>query len=90
VLDELDSRAREGYLADHGRALVTFAEAQELGYLDACIKEVYRLHPAPGLLLERVVPKEGAENTGRRVQGETVVGCNPWMVHRWQEVLGRM
>jgi hypothetical protein len=88
LLEELDSRARDGYFANYDSALVTFSEAQGLGYLDACIKEAFRLHPAPGLLMERVVPKGGVEIAGRWVQGGTVVGCNAWVLHRRSEVFG--
>lgn len=87
-LEEIDSRARDGYFADYESALVTFAEAQGLVYLDACIKEAFRLHPAPGLLLERVVPKDGVEIAGRWVKGGTVVGCSAWVMHRRREIFG--
>jgi cytochrome P450 len=68
--------------------IATWKEARQLPYLDACIKEAGRLHPATGLALERVVPAGGAEICGQRFAGGTVVGMNAWVVHRDREVFG--
>jgi len=56
LLDEIDKADAAGKLSRP----VTFAEAQNLPYLQAVIKEALRMHPAVGLLLERVVPEGGA------------------------------
>ncbi|KAG9231200.1 cytochrome P450 [Amylocarpus encephaloides] len=84
---ELDSRDKEGFFKGEN-GIVTWSESQELPYLDACIKESFRLHPAPGLPIERVVPKEGAEIAGHFILGGTIVGCNAWVVHRRPEIFG--
>lgn len=44
---------------------VTFAEAQQMPYLQAVIKEALRMHPATGLPLGRVVPKGGKMLAGK-------------------------
>ena len=88
VYEELDQKAREGYFQDTTDGLVTWAESQGLPYLDACIKEAFRLHPAPGLPIERVVPAQGAEIAGQFVKGGTIVGCSAWVIHRRKEIFG--
>lgn len=45
--------------------MLSFQEAQKLPYLQACIKEGLRVHPATGLPMVRVVPKGGAQIAGR-------------------------
>jgi len=88
LLSELDTRAREGYFKDNETGLVTWQESQNLPYLDAVIKEAFRLHPAPGLILERVVPASGATIAGHFVPGGAIVGCSAWVVHRRKEIFG--
>ncbi len=51
LLSELDSKAKEGYFKDNLTGNVTWSESQSLPYLDAVVKEAFRLHPAPGLPL---------------------------------------
>ncbi|TVY19873.1 Cytochrome P450 monooxygenase [Lachnellula arida] len=88
LYEELDGRGREGYFGDCEMGVVTWSESQGLPYLDACIKESFRLHPAPGLPLERIVPPQGAEIAGHFVSGGAIVGVNAWVVHRRPEVFG--
>lgn len=44
---------------------VTYRESQQMVYLQACIKEALRLHPATGYPLLRVVPQGGATLAGK-------------------------
>ncbi|KAI0602099.1 cytochrome P450 [Biscogniauxia sp. FL1348] len=86
---ELDGAARRGRFADRRTGLVTWAESQRLPYLDACVKEAFRLHPAAGLPLERVVPGPGGVDVaGRFVRAGTIVGCSAWIIHRRPEIWG--
>lgn len=80
-IDELDTA---GQLSDP----VTFHEANHMPYLQACMKEAMRLHPAVGFLLERVVPQGGATLAGNWLPEGTVVGVNPWVVARDKTVYG--
>ena len=84
VLAELNNAIQAGRISDP----VTFAEAQELKYFQAVVKEALRMHPAVGLLLERVVPRGGAEVGGTWLAEGTVVGLNPWVAARDKEVYG--
>jgi cytochrome P450 len=66
----------------------SYSEVQKLPYLDACVKEAFRMHPAPGFDLERVVPPEGAVICNERIEGGTIVSCNAWVIHRNKAVFG--
>jgi cytochrome P450 len=88
LYSELDDRASKGAFADSDHGLVTWAESQELPFLDACIKEAFRLHPAPGLPLERIVPPGGTTIAGEFIKGGTIVGCSAWVLHRRPEIFG--
>ncbi|KAF9761172.1 hypothetical protein IL306_003931 [Fusarium sp. DS 682] len=68
---------------------VTYKESQAMPYLQAVIKEALRLHPATGLPLERVVPKDGATISGRFFPEGAIVGINPWVAHRDRSVFGQ-
>ncbi|KAF4975214.1 hypothetical protein FZEAL_7971 [Fusarium zealandicum] len=85
---ELDDAARTGAFSDNDSGLVTFAEAQRFPYLHACIQEAFRMHPAPGLPLERIVPPQGAEIGGNYIKGGTIVGCSAWLIHHRPEIFG--
>jgi cytochrome P450 len=85
---EIDAAAADGLFSDYETGLVTWHEAQRLPYLDAVVKEAFRLHPAPGLPMERVVPPGGLEIAGRFVPGGTIVGCSAWVYHRNEDVFG--
>lgn len=57
-------------------------------YLDAVVHEALRLHPAVGLLMERVVPAGGRTIGGRYFAAGTIVGMSPWITHYDRSVYG--
>ncbi|KXH66192.1 hypothetical protein CSAL01_07634 [Colletotrichum salicis] len=67
---------------------IPFKDAQAMSYLQACIKESLRLHPATGLPLARVVPKGGVNLLGRDFTEGCVVGVNTWVLHRNRDIFG--
>lgn len=82
---ELRQAQIEGRLSvSGGRDVVTWKESRELSFLDACVKEVGRLHSPVGLTMERVgTTKDGTgiERFGTHLPEGTVVGMEPWVVH---------
>ena len=88
LVDELDEAVRTGKVENRSNGLVSWTESQSLPYLDACIKEGFRLHPAPGLPLERITPPSGVEISGQHIPGGTIVGCSAWVVHKRADVFG--
>ncbi|KAL8696706.1 MAG: hypothetical protein Q9201_007523 [Fulgogasparrea decipioides] len=88
LLGEIDDATQTGLIIDRPTGLVSWTESQKLPYLDACIKEAFRLHPAVGLPLERVVPPDGADICGQHIAGGTIVGCSAWVIHRQPEIFG--
>lgn len=95
LMAEIDAAAASGKLyADNAtrgteNEVFSFNSAQSLPYLDAVIMESFRIYPAVGLVLERVVPKSGVTIAGNFVPGGTIVGCNPWVLHRREEIFGQ-
>lgn len=67
----------------------SYTALESLPYLDACIKEGLRIHPVVGHILERVVPQSGLTlSNGVTLPPGTIVGMNPWVIHRNADVFG--
>lgn len=68
--------------------MVSFADAQELHYLQACIKEALRVfHPVP-MGLPRTVPEGGITIGERTFAKGTILSVTPWVLHRSPEIWG--
>ena len=62
---------------------VTWKESQQLPYLDACIREAFRLHPAIGMGLERTVSASGLLlPDGYTLPAGTNISINAWVLNR--------
>ncbi|KAL4990831.1 hypothetical protein BDW68DRAFT_185338 [Aspergillus falconensis] len=85
---ELDNAVKDGIVENRPSGLVTWSESQKLPFLDACIKEAFRICPAAGLPLERVVPASGIDIAGHFIPGGAIVGCSAWVLHRREEIFG--
>ncbi|KAE8328523.1 cytochrome P450 [Aspergillus sergii] len=83
--EEIDTLAAAGKLSYP----VTFEQARHMPYLQACIKEALRVHPAVGRPLPRVVPPEGLTIAGQYFPGGAIVGVNSWMAHYNEDIFGR-
>ena len=82
VLEKLQQELNEAFNSGQISNPVSWKQSQELSYLDAVIKEAMRLHPAVGLMLERTVPDGLQLPNGPYLPPGTIVGANPWIIHR--------
>lgn len=69
-------------------AIISWATAQDLPYLNAVIDECLRLHPPGSILSERVVPDGGLCVDNVEVPSGTIVGMNGWLTQRDPSVFG--
>lgn len=84
LLDEINDTRSRGKLSDP----VLLSEANEMPYLQACLYEGLRLHPAVGLTLPRVVPEGGITVNEVYIPAGTIIGANPWVIHRNKSIFG--
>lgn len=84
VMHKLLQELREALDTGNISIPISWKQSQGLPYLDAVVKEALRLHPAVGLLLERIVPESGLQlPNGPFLPPGTIVGANPpWIIHR--------
>lgn len=85
LLEELREAQKGGKLST---PLPTWPECQALPYLNAVVKESLRINPALSLPLERVVPTPGLQIGDVHLPAGTVVGINPWILHRDPRIFG--
>ncbi|KAF2162917.1 hypothetical protein M409DRAFT_68872 [Zasmidium cellare ATCC 36951] len=67
---------------------IEFKHAFALPYLDACLEETFRLHPAARFTAERLLPPQGAHISSQKIPGGTLVGINAWALHHRADVFG--
>lgn len=63
LVEELDTQKREGKLTE----LITLEQTKHMPYLQACLYEGLRCHPAVGMSLPRVAPPGGINIDGRYI-----------------------
>ncbi|KAH8596048.1 cytochrome protein [Bisporella sp. PMI_857] len=81
---ELKEATEKGLASDP----ITFAEANSLPYLQACIKETLRIHPAVGTILPRNPPKEGIQLGDWHFPTTADLGVNAWVAHYNPDIAG--
>ncbi|KAK0643791.1 cytochrome P450 [Cercophora newfieldiana] len=86
IVREIEAAVKDGTIPATGN--ISWNEAQNLPYLQACLKEAMRVRPAVGLNITRLVPPEGAELDGIRFPGGVSIAANGWVLHRDRETFG--
>ncbi|KAF2267043.1 cytochrome P450 [Lojkania enalia] len=84
LIEEIDDMRRKGELSYP----VKWDEANKMKYLQACIYEGMRIHPAIGINLPRVVPQGGVQINGHYIPENTIVGTSAWVLHQNKSVYG--
>ena len=67
---------------------IPYTAASKLPYFDACVKEMFRIHPPAGFIMERVVPPGGTRIAGYDIPAGTIVGCSARPVQRDPKLFG--
>ncbi|KAK3906033.1 cytochrome P450 [Staphylotrichum tortipilum] len=86
VRAEIDAARREKGLC--GDRIVAFDDAQQLPYLQACIKEALRVFGPVPMGLPRVAPPGGLTIGDRTFPAGTILSINPWVMHHSTEIWG--
>ncbi|KAF3036095.1 hypothetical protein E8E12_007864 [Didymella heteroderae] len=68
--------------------VVSFADASKLPFLQACLKEGWRMFPPVPFGLARVVPATGVTIGGRYFKPGTKLSVNPRVIHYSRELFG--
>lgn len=86
IQEEMQKAIADGTIPTTGN--ISWNEAQNLPYFQACMKEAMRVRPAVGLNITRVVPPEGAELDGHFFPGGVSLAVNGWVLHRDRATFG--
>ncbi|KAF2118079.1 cytochrome P450 [Lophiotrema nucula] len=68
--------------------VISYADATNLPFLQACIKEAWRMFPPVPFALARVVPASGLTIGGRYFAPGTKLSVNPHVIHYSRELFG--
>ena len=70
LVEELDTKKKEGQLSEP----ISLEQTKNMPYLQACLYEGLRCHPAVGMSLPRVTPRGGIDVDGRYIPEGVCIG----------------
>lgn len=85
VREEINAAGQDGRCRDR---VISFKDASELPFLQACIKEAIRVFSPVPMGLPRLVPKGGIAIGSETFSAGTILSVNPWVIHHSQELWG--
>ncbi|CAO2654611.1 Nn.00g113440.m01.CDS01 [Neocucurbitaria sp. VM-36] len=68
--------------------VVSYADSQQLPFVQACVKEALRVFGPVPMGLPRVAPKGGLTIGDRTLPEGTIVSVSPWVIHHSKELWG--
>ncbi|KAF2469145.1 cytochrome P450, partial [Lindgomyces ingoldianus] len=81
---EIDEANAKGELS----SVAQFTETQKLPFLQACIKETYRMYCPIGVGMPRVVPDGRRTICSKYFVGGTILNINSYAIHRYPKIFG--
>jgi cytochrome P450 len=85
LMNELDTATREKKISHMPQYDEVLAHCP---YYVACVRESMRLSPSAPNIFPRLAPKGGLDLFGKFVPEGAEVTCNPWLVHRDENIYG--
>lgn len=68
--------------------VISFADASQLSFLQACLKEAWRMFPPVPFGLKRVVPEGGVTIDDHHFEPGTILSVNPRVIHYSTQLFG--
>ncbi|KAJ3546856.1 hypothetical protein NM208_g1799 [Fusarium decemcellulare] len=82
---EVEEAVKKGLCQDR---VVSYADSQQLPFVQACVKEALRIFGPVPMGLPRIAPKGGLTIGDRTLPEGTIVSVSPWAIHHSKELWG--
>ncbi|KAI8943409.1 hypothetical protein NX059_001421 [Plenodomus lindquistii] len=82
---EIEEATKKGLCQDR---IVSYADSQQLPFVQACVKEALRIFGPVPMGLPRIAPKGGLTIGDRTIPQGTIVSVSPWAIHHSKELWG--
>lgn len=69
-------------------SVISYADAQSLPFLQACVKESLRIFSPVGIGMPRIAGKDGVRIGDRVFSEGTIISINPWVLHYSKDFWG--
>ncbi|KAL3452899.1 cytochrome P450 [Aspergillus insuetus] len=86
LIDEINEHAAKNNIP-HG-TVFDLGTINNMPFLQACMYEALRCHPAVGVSLGRVVPPSGLQIGEQFIPGGSGISVNAWVIHQNKDVFG--
>ncbi|KID78805.1 Cytochrome P450 family protein, partial [Metarhizium brunneum ARSEF 3297] len=87
LMDEIDEHAAKNNIPRG--AVFDLEIINNMPFLQACMYEALRCHPAVGVSLGRVVPPSGLQIGEQFIPGGSGISANAWVIHQNEDIFGQ-